>query len=383
MLLSPTWPLKQAATCHAVLKGCVAEWLHVAAGGNTAAGAARKALPRRLTRFWFQRYSLWSRFDMGILMDEAGWFSVTPEVLAAHHAHQCHALLQQTPSLQATLSNHPASVHKPHLSSAAAPAHLHHALQHCTDQPTTSASDPSRSRMAASDGTQHSQGHGSSRLQLLPLDTCPTQPQQDAGIPDFQATGPQAPGPSLSGLLRDGSGPQAAGLDTPAALQIPSDGNLEQCVSIADQPQVISTSPSSTQATTHVQTASMQGAARTPHGLAGSGRHDQTALLPGTSQAASVSSEPLEQRPQNSGSESPHVQTCWPGEPGYRLAVDQQSHAVMSLAQSRHRVAGLFVDGFAGVGGNAIQAALAGFQVDPPPTAQRLETGQRGYLEPG
>ncbi|KAK9867410.1 hypothetical protein WJX84_011869 [Apatococcus fuscideae] len=63
-------------------------------GGNAAAGAARRALPRRLTRFWFQRYSLWTRFDKGILMDEAGWFSVTPEVLAAHHAHHCHSLLQ-------------------------------------------------------------------------------------------------------------------------------------------------------------------------------------------------------------------------------------------------------------------------------------------------
>ncbi|KAK9839910.1 hypothetical protein WJX74_000244 [Apatococcus lobatus] len=61
-------------------------------GGNAAAGAARKALPRRLARFWFQRYSLWSRFDDGILMDEAGWFSVTPEVLAAHHAHQCSSI---------------------------------------------------------------------------------------------------------------------------------------------------------------------------------------------------------------------------------------------------------------------------------------------------
>ena len=80
LLAIQAWEL----TCH----------MNYVAGGNAAAGAARRALPRRLTRFWFQRYSLWTRFDKGILMDEAGWFSVTPEVLAAHHAHHCHSLLQ-------------------------------------------------------------------------------------------------------------------------------------------------------------------------------------------------------------------------------------------------------------------------------------------------
>ncbi len=72
----------------------IAYWYGHAAGLNTAAGAARRALPRRLTRFWFQRYSLWSRFDDGVLMDEAGWFSVTPEVLAWHHARQCRSFLR-------------------------------------------------------------------------------------------------------------------------------------------------------------------------------------------------------------------------------------------------------------------------------------------------
>ncbi|KAF7830619.1 Trimethylguanosine synthase [Senna tora] len=40
-------------------------------------------------KYWCQRYSLFSRFDHGIKMDEEGWFSVTPEAIARHHALQC------------------------------------------------------------------------------------------------------------------------------------------------------------------------------------------------------------------------------------------------------------------------------------------------------
>ncbi|VAH11579.1 unnamed protein product [Triticum turgidum subsp. durum] len=36
--------------------------------------------------YWNQRYSLFSLFDSGIKMDEEGWFSVTPELIAKHHA---------------------------------------------------------------------------------------------------------------------------------------------------------------------------------------------------------------------------------------------------------------------------------------------------------
>lgn len=52
-----------------------------AAAPTPAAAAAGK--------YWPQRYSLWSRFDDGIRMDEEGWFSVTPERLARHIAHRC------------------------------------------------------------------------------------------------------------------------------------------------------------------------------------------------------------------------------------------------------------------------------------------------------
>lgn len=37
-------------------------------------------------KYWCQRYQLFSRFDRGAILDEEGWFSVTPEILAEHHA---------------------------------------------------------------------------------------------------------------------------------------------------------------------------------------------------------------------------------------------------------------------------------------------------------
>ncbi|XP_062019683.1 uncharacterized protein LOC133736263 isoform X2 [Rosa rugosa] len=40
-------------------------------------------------KYWSQRYLLFSRYDDGIKMDEEGWFSVTPEALAMHHAQRC------------------------------------------------------------------------------------------------------------------------------------------------------------------------------------------------------------------------------------------------------------------------------------------------------
>lgn len=52
------------------------------------------AAPRRTVRvkkknpkkYWLQRYSLFSLYDNGILIDDEGWYSVTPEVIAWHHA---------------------------------------------------------------------------------------------------------------------------------------------------------------------------------------------------------------------------------------------------------------------------------------------------------
>lgn len=42
-----------------------------------------------LGKYWCQRYLLFSKFDEGIKMDEEGWFSVTPELIAKHHATRC------------------------------------------------------------------------------------------------------------------------------------------------------------------------------------------------------------------------------------------------------------------------------------------------------
>ncbi|XP_042009299.1 trimethylguanosine synthase-like [Salvia splendens] len=36
-----------------------------------------------VTKYWFQRYDLFSTYDVGVKLDEEGWFSVTPEEIAA------------------------------------------------------------------------------------------------------------------------------------------------------------------------------------------------------------------------------------------------------------------------------------------------------------
>ncbi|XP_075525241.1 trimethylguanosine synthase 1 isoform X1 [Dermacentor variabilis] len=44
-----------------------------------------------LTKYWMQRYRLFSKFDKGIQLDEESWFSVTPEGIAKHIAKRCKA----------------------------------------------------------------------------------------------------------------------------------------------------------------------------------------------------------------------------------------------------------------------------------------------------
>ncbi|KAJ3180161.1 Trimethylguanosine synthase [Gaertneriomyces sp. JEL0708] len=43
-------------------------------------------IPNKLKKYWIARYTLFSQFDTGVLLDEESWFSVTPEKLAAYHA---------------------------------------------------------------------------------------------------------------------------------------------------------------------------------------------------------------------------------------------------------------------------------------------------------
>ncbi|KAL3638105.1 hypothetical protein CASFOL_017975 [Castilleja foliolosa] len=40
-------------------------------------------------KYWLQRYDLFSKYDVGIKLDEEGWFSVTPEKIAASQAQRC------------------------------------------------------------------------------------------------------------------------------------------------------------------------------------------------------------------------------------------------------------------------------------------------------
>lgn len=44
---------------------------------------------QQLKKYWYKRYSLFSRFDEGIKMDEESWYSVTPERVSKHIAERC------------------------------------------------------------------------------------------------------------------------------------------------------------------------------------------------------------------------------------------------------------------------------------------------------
>lgn len=62
---------------------------------------SKSELPRKLWKYWLQRFSLFSRFQDGILMDEEGWYSATPEVVAAHHASRCRCVIKINFSMKA------------------------------------------------------------------------------------------------------------------------------------------------------------------------------------------------------------------------------------------------------------------------------------------
>lgn len=44
---------------------------------------------KMLMKYWSKRFSLFSRFDLGIKLDKESWFSVTPEKIAAYTASRC------------------------------------------------------------------------------------------------------------------------------------------------------------------------------------------------------------------------------------------------------------------------------------------------------
>ncbi|XP_068244185.1 uro-adherence factor A [Palaemon carinicauda] len=46
-------------------------------------------LPEHLHKYWVQRHRLFLRYDEGVKLDDESWYSVTPEMIAAHHAYRC------------------------------------------------------------------------------------------------------------------------------------------------------------------------------------------------------------------------------------------------------------------------------------------------------
>lgn len=48
--------------------------------------------PKKTSKYWKKRYSLFSLFDSGVCLNTAAWYSVTPEGLARHHARKLTAL---------------------------------------------------------------------------------------------------------------------------------------------------------------------------------------------------------------------------------------------------------------------------------------------------
>ncbi|KAI8086364.1 RNA cap guanine-N2 methyltransferase-domain-containing protein [Halteromyces radiatus] len=56
---------------------------------NVVVSYTQKTMPKDMEKYYYQRYSYFSKYDDGILMDREGWFSVTPESIARHIAQRC------------------------------------------------------------------------------------------------------------------------------------------------------------------------------------------------------------------------------------------------------------------------------------------------------
>lgn len=54
---------------------------------------------RKLRKYYEKRYQLFSKFDMGVLLDSESWFSVTPEKIAQHIALKCLKILDYNSNL--------------------------------------------------------------------------------------------------------------------------------------------------------------------------------------------------------------------------------------------------------------------------------------------
>ena len=92
----PTWACHQAtptssdsesAPVPVSTVGVCEDAEHESSGSQVGSGPA--GVTPANAKYFVQRYMLFSRYDEGVLMDEEGWFSVTPEVLAKHIAERC------------------------------------------------------------------------------------------------------------------------------------------------------------------------------------------------------------------------------------------------------------------------------------------------------
>ncbi|XP_042205755.1 uncharacterized protein LOC121854998 [Homarus americanus] len=46
-------------------------------------------VPEDVKKYWAQRHRLFIKYDEGIMLDQESWYSVTPEMIAAHQAYRC------------------------------------------------------------------------------------------------------------------------------------------------------------------------------------------------------------------------------------------------------------------------------------------------------
>ncbi|GAB5357230.1 hypothetical protein AAMO2058_000356300 [Amorphochlora amoebiformis] len=65
-------------------------WLLGYSSGDSPGKAKWKlGVSSRIRKYWPSRYSIFSKYDDGILLDDEGFYSATPEALANHHARRC------------------------------------------------------------------------------------------------------------------------------------------------------------------------------------------------------------------------------------------------------------------------------------------------------
>ncbi|KAJ1897769.1 Trimethylguanosine synthase [Kickxella alabastrina] len=79
-------PIKTTAATSAGRKNSNAKYFTTTQG---------QKLPIELKKYWNNRYSFFSRFDEGIQIDEEGWYSVTPEVIAEDTAQRISQLFNR------------------------------------------------------------------------------------------------------------------------------------------------------------------------------------------------------------------------------------------------------------------------------------------------